>query len=199
MKKRSALNNRLTYGAFAAINLCVLGMFVTILSPIPIPERKDSLVAIAPKRLLGGAEIEKINLGIPTRVVVPSVGIDLPVKVGSYNAVDQTWTLDTLSAFYADRSVPVNDSNGSTLIYGHARSGLFGKLPEISSGATAQVFTDSGKVFSYIFTSSRQVQPDDTSIFVDSGAPVLALQTCSGPFDIYRTLVSFNLEKVTSV
>jgi len=199
MKKRSAIHTRLTYGAFAALNLCVLGMFVTILSPVPTPERKDTLVAIAPKRLAGGPELETINLGLPTRVIVPSVGIDLPVKIGSYNTADQTWTLDMQSAFYADRSVPVNDSNGSTLIYGHARGGLFAKLPEISSGATAQVYTDSGKVFSYIFASSRQVQPEDTSIFVNSGAPILALQTCSGPFDIYRTLVSFNLDKVTQV
>jgi len=199
MKNRSAFNNRLTYGAFAIINLCVLGMFIVILSPIPVPAPTAPLVAIAPKQLLSGPEVEKINLGIPIRIVVPSVGIDLPVKFGSYNSVDQTWTLDTESAFYADRSVPSNDSNGSTLIYGHARSGLFGQLPAIANGATAQVFTDSGKVFSYIFVSSRQVQPDDTSIFVNSGPPSLALQTCSGPFDIYRTLVSFNLQKVTPV
>jgi len=196
--KRLASTNRATYGVIAAINLCVFGMFAVILSPIPTRPPSQPFVAIAPKRL-SGPELVKINLGIPTRVVVSSVNIDLPVKMGSYNSADQTWTLDNQSAFYADRSVPANDSNGSTLIYGHARFGLFAKLPEIAEGATAEVYTDSGKIFSYTFASSRQVKPDDTSIFVNSGAPTLALQTCSGPFDIYRTLVSFNLSGVSSV
>ena len=196
--KGLALTHKATYSSIAVINLCVFGMFAVMLSPIPSPARNEPLVAIAPKGL-SGPELTKINLGIPTRVVVSSVNIDLPVRTGSYNSTDQTWTLDTQSAFYADRSVPVNDSNGSTLIYGHARFGLFARLPEISEGATAEVYTDSGKVFSYTFTSSRQVKPDDTSIFINSGAPTLALQTCSGPFDIYRTLVSFSLSEVSSV
>jgi len=196
--KRIASNAKSTYGVIAAINLCVLGMFAVMLSPIPIPARSQPFVAAAPPRL-SGPELVKINLGIPARVVVSSVGIDLPVKTGSYNTTDQTWTLDERSAFYADRSVPANDSNGSTLIYGHARFGLFAKLPEIGEGATAEVYTDSGKIFSYTFASSRQVKPDDTSIFVNSGKPTLALQTCSGPFDIYRTLVSFKLSGVSSV
>lgn len=197
MTKKSATNNRLIFGAIAAVNLCVLGMFVAILSPLPVPTHNEPVATISPKRLSVPAFVN-INLGIPNRVVVASVNIDLPVRVGSYNPTDQTWTLDMQSAFYADRSVPANDSNGSTLIYGHARSGLFAELPKITEGATAQVYTDSGKVFSYTFASSRQVKPDDTSIFVSSGAPILALQTCSGPFDIFRTLVSFNLSGVSS-
>ena len=198
MRRKSAINSRLVYGAIAAINLSVLGMFVVILSPPPALVQVEPVTAVTTKRL-SAPSLVKINLGIPTRVVVESVAIDLPVRTGSYDEATQTWTVDTQSAFYADRSVPVNDSNGSTLIYGHARDGLFAKLPEITDGATAQVFTDSGKVFTYTFASSRQVTPDDTSVLVASGAPTLALQTCSGPFDIYRTLVSFNLSGVSSV
>jgi len=198
MKKRQALSSRLAYSAISVINLCVVGLFVAIFLPQTTLVRTDTFVAVSPKRLTG-PELAKINIGIPTRVVVESVGIDLPVRTGSYDPSDNTWTLDTQSAFYADRSVPANDSNGSTLIYGHAQFGLFAKLPEIVGGATAQVYTDSGKVFTYTFASSRQVKPDDTSIFVNSGAPSLALQTCSGPFDIYRTLVSFNLSEVSTI
>jgi len=198
MRKKSAINSRLAYGAIAAVNLSVLGMFVAILSPPPALVQAQSIATVTAKRL-SGPELIKINLGIPTRVVVESVSIDLPVRTGSYDEATQTWTVDTQSAFYADRSVPVNDSNGSTLVYAHARDGLFAKLPEITDGATARVYTDSGKIFSYTFASSRQVAPEDTSVLVSSGAPTLALQTCSGPFDIYRTLVSFNLSGVSSV
>lgn len=197
MKRRHISNSRTVYAVIGAINLCVIGMFAVILSPPPTPLRVAPIATITPKRLSSSAFVG-IQLGIPTRVVVDSVGIDLPVQIGSYDISSQTWTLDTQSAFYADRSVPTNDSNGSTLIYGHARFGLFARLPEISEGATAKVYTDSGKVFAYTFASTRQVKPDDTSVFLTSGAPMLALQTCSGPFDVYRTLVSFNLSGVSS-
>jgi LPXTG-site transpeptidase (sortase) family protein len=197
MKKRGSRNSRLTYGAIAVMNLFVVGMFVAILFPEPAPVSFEPLASAAPKHLIVPAST-KINLGIPIRIIVPSVGIDLPVRTGSYDPTTQTWTLDTYSAFYADNSVPANDSNGSTIIYGHAQWGLFAKIPDITNGATAQVYTDSGKVFSYTFASTRKVKQDDTSVFVNSGAPMLTLLTCSGAFDAYRTLVSFNLSGVTN-
>lgn len=177
------------------MNLFLLGMFAVILFPEPKPI--GLLVSTASINITKPASLN-VTIGIPNRVVVPNVGIDLPVRMGSYDSASQTWTLDTSSAFYASNSVPANDNNGSTLIYSHARPGLFANLSDISSGMTAQIFTDSGKVFSYTFASTRQVKPDDTSVFVHSGAPTLTLLTCSGPFDAYRTLVSFNLSGVTT-
>lgn len=198
MKKKLASYRRSAYLSIGIINLCTAGMFLAILLPQPVAVYAQPILT-APEKKLSAPNLKNIALGIPNRVVVESVGIDLPVKTGSYDAATKTWTLDEASAFYADRSVPINDSNGSTLIYAHARFGLFAKLPEITNGSTALVYTDSGKVFSYQFESSRQVTPDDTSIFVATGPPTLALQTCSGPFDVYRTLVLFRLKEVSTV
>ncbi len=197
MKQRRLQNDRMVYSAIALMNLFVAGMFITILYPKPAPVISEPVAAIVRNKMPEPA-LAKINIGLPTRVIVPSVGIDLPVKMGTYDPSTQEWTVDTQSAFYADRSVPINDNNGKTLIYGHAQYGLFSRLPEITEGATADVYTDTGKVFSYTFQSSRQVTPDDTSVFTADGAPMLTLQTCSGPFDAYRTLVSFNLAQVSS-
>lgn len=196
MEKKRSGNDRFAYYAIAAINLCVALAFVAVLFPAPTPAQAEPVALVAPVRLKGGALTENINLGIPVRIVVPSVTIDLPVRTGSYDAATQTWTLDKQSAFYASNTVPVNDNNGSTILYAHAQWGLFAKIPDISTGATAQVYTDSGKVFSYTFASTRQVKADDTSIFVSTGPPMLTLLTCSGPFDTYRTLVSFTLSGV---
>ncbi|MES2630659.1 MAG: sortase [Patescibacteria group bacterium] len=197
MKKQRLKNDRMVYSAIALMNLFVVGMFITILYPEPAPIVREPVATVVRKKMPEPA-LAKIQLGLPTRIVVSSVGIDLPVQMGSYDPSTQTWTVDTQSAFYADRTVPVNDSNGSTLIYGHAQYGLFSRVPEIREGATAEVYTDTGKVFSYTFQSSREVTPDDTSIFVNTGPPMLILQTCSGPYDVYRTLVSFYLSGVSS-
>jgi sortase A len=195
MKMKGSRSSHLTYGAIAVVNLFLVGMFVAILFPEPAPVSFDTEASVAPRHLKEPA-VMKINLGIPTRIVVPSVGIDLPVQMGFYDPTTQTWTLDKSSAFYAVNSVPANDNNGATLIYAHAQNGLFVKLPDISQGATAQVYTDSGKIFSYTFASTRKVKPDDMSVFDNTGTPTLTLLTCSGVFDTYRTLVSFSFSGV---
>lgn len=186
--------NGAVYAALGTIHLCLLTMFAIVLQPAPQPV----LAAVGP----GEVSVEEVRTlpslkvakqGVPQRVLVPSVSIDLAVKPGSYEPENQTWTLDSVSAFYADRTVPANNRNGTTLLYGHGTSAVFGRIPEISEGAEAKVLTDTGLIFTYRFQSSRQVTPTDTSVLNSSGPPTLVLQTCSGPFDKYRTLVAFTL------
>ena len=133
------------------------------------------------------------TVGIPTRIIVPSLAIDLAVGVGSFNSADGSWTIDANKAYYAATSLPINNSNGSTLIYGHARSPIFGKLPKIQSQAEAVIYTDTGYVFHYNYASVKNVLPTDTSVFTADGPPTLVLQTCTGDWDAYRALYSFVL------
>lgn len=136
------------------------------------------------------------RVGFPTRIVLPSVGIDLEVTRGSYNINDGSWTLGNKKAYYADVSVPVNDSNGTTLIYGHAQTPVFAALTNLSSNATATVYSDSNYVFHYRFEYLKEVIPTDTSVFTEKGSPILVLQTCTGTFDSHRALYTFKLEEV---
>lgn len=188
-----AVNRSVFYSIFGVTNLLVgvtfyvLYVFHIDLSVVTFAMVNSSMrVNTPPHRLTA-------TTGLPTRIVVPSIGVDLNVGVGSYNPTDGTWTLDDERAFYANASVPANDNNGVTLIYGHARSSVFGRLNEVTDGGDATVYTDSGYVFHYVYESKQNVSPTDTSIMRIDGAPTLVLQTCSGPWDAYRTLVSFRL------
>lgn len=135
--------------------------------------------------------------GEPTHISVPSIGIELPVKSGNYNADAASWTIDHSGAFHADLSMPVNESNGTTLIYAHAQSGLFDTLPHLAPGAQATVTTNNGHTFLYTYVSVDQVTPNDTSVFRADGPPTLVLQTCSGDWSQYRDLYAFQLTKVS--
>jgi sortase (surface protein transpeptidase) len=92
--------------------------------------------------------------------------------------------------------VPANNNNGTTLLYAHGQDGLFGALPNIQPGALAQVYTNSGAIFSYNYTSMQQVEPSNTDIFSVNTLPNLVLQTCTGDWSQYRALYSFTLTKV---
>jgi LPXTG-site transpeptidase (sortase) family protein len=172
------------YSLVMTLNVIVAIMFRVVTLPPPAQVLYEVKLPSVPR-------IVSAISGTPTRIVIDSIAMDLPVGVGTYDPATDSWTLSDDQAYYADNSVPVNDSNGMTLIYGHARSSVFGALPNLQVGAIADIYTDNGRVFHYRYQSLSQVDPSDVSIFTSSGPPGLTLQTCAGAWDMYRSLYSF--------
>jgi LPXTG-site transpeptidase (sortase) family protein len=182
------------YSAAGLLNLAVGVMFYTVnITPVPV------LATTSPPPQPAMRKVTPATQGIPVRVVVPTAAIDLPVKVGSYNPDNASWDVDMDNAYYADVSMPVNNSNGTTLIYGHAQSAIFETLPQIQPDAEAIVYTDSGYVFHYQHTTSRLVVPTDVSVFTANGPPNLVLQTCIGVYSEWRGLYSFKLTSISKI
>lgn len=179
------------FGLIAGLNVAVGAMFYVVTLPPPVQ-------ASAPLLLLTPRVMKPLQ-GIPTRISIPSLRIDLPVATGSYDATTASWTVDATKAFYADMSVPINDQNGTTLIYGHAQAPVFAALPDIQPGAEAIVTTDTGYRFYYHYVSQREVAPTNTDVFDSGGPPTLVVQTCIGDWSAYRGLFSFTLDKVEKV
>lgn len=162
--------------------------------------------AIAKKQLSPSVQNQPLILsphvisGGPTRLVVPSATIDLQILPGNYDPATQSWTLSETNVHFANFSSPANDRSGTTFIYGHGTDAVLGKLgsnrPE--TGTVAQVYTDTGRVFTYELSEIRDFTPNDTSIIDDtsSGAPRLVLQTCTGMFSEWRTMFIFRFIKV---
>lgn len=198
MARRKKPNEKLTYVSIGVLNLCVALMFITVLWPHPPTQTLAVTYPVVISRALKEPPKAESIIGTPTRVEVPAVGIDSTVRAGDYDTQSKTWSIDTTSAFYATATVPVNNTNGTTLIYGHAGWGIFETLPAAQAEAEARISTSEGYTFIYTFESNRQVEPTDTSFMTSSGPPQLVLQTCSGAFDTYRTLVTFRLKGIVS-
>ena len=196
-KYRKPWNPR-DFFSILSINLCVLAMFAAILTPQPDPVwAVADVTTINAQPMISNDTARAVPItGTAVRVMVPSVGIDATVREGDYDSINKKWSIDSDSAFHANNTVPVNNTNGTTLIYGHAERAIFSKLLNVQSGAEAYVDTLDGNRFVYSFDSNTQVEPSDTSMLISSGSPKLILQTCSGPFDAYRTMVTFSLQKV---
>ena len=54
--------------------------------------------------------------GKPIRLQIPSVGVDLTVAEGKFNAQSKTWTLSNDKAHYAVSAPLANNSEGNTFI-----------------------------------------------------------------------------------
>jgi LPXTG-site transpeptidase (sortase) family protein len=130
--------------------------------------------------------------GVPNRIQIPSVGIDLKVIPGYYNAKDQSWTLSLNNAQWGAMTARPNNKEGLTFIYAHYRKNVFYTLPHVTQGSTAIVTTQNGHIFTYKFRGSTIVKPQNTNILSYKGKPILLLQTCSGVWYENRQLFVFD-------
>lgn len=128
----------------------------------------------------------------PTRVRVPSLGIDAPVFPVSISVSKGALAVPPLIhrlGWWLDGMAPGSRS-GATLIAGHVDSakagpGAFFRLHEARQGQSVQVTTQGGQTRTYRVVSV-QVMPKDrlpASIYSRRGRPRLVLVTCGGPFD----------------
>jgi LPXTG-site transpeptidase (sortase) family protein len=188
VRQLSALKWRLVPLVIAAVVLCIP------LAESALNHHQVSQAAQAAEVKLKSSKPAAVQ-GVPSRVIIPSLSIDLPVVSQSYSKAAQTWPVSPTDANYATETAPNNNTQGETLIYGHATRQIFGSLLNISPGAVVYVYTNNGHLFKYAYAGSQDVTPYKLSIIDDMArAPAgLKMITCDGPYFQYRHLMSFKL------
>jgi LPXTG-site transpeptidase (sortase) family protein len=134
--------------------------------------------------------------GKPVRIQIPSLGINLPVADGRFNAATKKWTLSNDKAHYAVKTPLPNNAAGNTFVYGHNRPGVFKKLAQIKLGEEAIITVEDGREFVYVFKGAYETDPNDDSVFNYQGPPMLTVQTCSGLWYQNRQLFTFDLKEI---
>lgn len=213
MRQSSAVYGKIRYFAvLLTINVMALAvMFTPSISPA-FPLSSDGSASPEPQVLAATetampplasndsaqneSQPERIIAGKPQRVVVDSLGIDLPVSDGYFSETTGEWTLGYDQAYFATPTVLANESYGSTLIYAHNLEGLFAPLHRIAPGATLTVYTDNDLIFRYTFRSSVDVAPGAVQSIESDGLPQVILQTCTGNWSERRSLFTFRFDGV---
>lgn len=132
--------------------------------------------------------------GIPYRITIPRLQIDLLVENGDY--FEKSWTSSKENALFATKSILPNNLKGNTIIYGHDTNNIFRSTDRLIKGDRALLYTDNG-IFEYDFTEWELVKPTDTSVFNYKGTSRLTLITCSGLTNDKRRLMYFKFYGVT--
>ena len=122
---------------------------------------------------------------IPTRIIIPSVSIDLPITIAPLK--NGYWIpSETTASFGEGSSLPTGNSN--TVIFAHAREGLFLPLRNVKEQDTVYVMTANSYV-SYTIETITEVKPTDVYTVKPTEDKRLTLFTCSGFLDQKRLLV----------
>lgn len=190
--------------------LALIGLMLTVIGLIgvvPALFSQDDAVLAASQTPVVAAPVEpqpapeapKTISGHPVRVEVPSVGVDMPVVDGFYDAKTGDWTLYEDKAQFGAMTTEPNDKSGQTFIYGHATQRVFGKLLNMQVGQEAYVTTSNGYKFIYKLKETQVVTPTNTGILNYTGAPRLLLQTCVGTFSESRKFFIFDFVRVEKI
>lgn len=119
------------------------------------------------------------------RIVIPNIGIDLPIIEA--NIVNGYWELSETTASHGMGSANPGEM-GNTVIFAHARDGLFLPLRNIKKDHKVYVLTQSSWQ-RYKVVEIKEVSPDKVEVIQPSKDERITLFTCSGFLDSKRLIV----------
>jgi LPXTG-site transpeptidase (sortase) family protein len=122
----------------------------------------------------------------PVRILIPNVSIDL--KVIDAQIVNGYWELSDNTASYGLGSGQPGEKN-NTVIFAHARQGLFYNLKDVKLNDVIYVFTKD-KWYRYKVNKITAVYPNQTEVIKPTTTQVLTLYTCTGFYDEKRLIVT---------
>ena len=121
----------------------------------------------------------------PIRIVIPSVGIDVPVAEA--RVVNGYWEVSDVSASHGAGSA-FPGTLGNTVIFAHAKEGLFLPLRNVKKTDRIYVFTPN-RWYQYRVESIVAVAPTETHMIRQTSDETITLFTCSGFLDTKRLVV----------
>ncbi len=155
-----------------------------LVSPIP----KDEMIFL-PKHQAVIKETLKF-------IAIPKINIFLALQMAKIQ--DDEWKLtNEKTAFFGEgTSFPGNP--GITVIFAHAKYGLFALLPLLKKDDTIMVMSNT-HIFFYKITENQIVFPDNISLLNSRGTNKLAILTCYGKQDANRIVFFGVLDKVVTI
>lgn len=151
-----------------------LTRFFTQVSVDEIPIRADANFNSTPT-------VEKV----PIQIIIPSLQIDLPISPS--RLIKGYWEVSEHTASYGLGSAPPGNV-GNTVIFAHAREGLFLPLKNITFGKDIYVLSPD-KWYQYRVDEIREVLPTDVYVVNKTEDNRLTLFTCTGFLDSKRLVV----------
>lgn len=180
-KKLLILQHPLVNKIFALIFISI-GLFVLMGNPYPkpVPSSKN------PIKINENLYKNQTTQNLPVRILLPNENID--INVTPSKIINGFWELSENTASYGEGS-GVPGQNGNTIIFAHAREGLFYNLKDVKINDTVYVFTKD-KWYRYKVNKITAVFPNQTEVIAPTKNQTLTLYTCTGFSDEKRLVIT---------
>ncbi len=136
-------------------------------------------------KLIGPKKTEN-QKNLPQRIIIPSISVDLPIALAP--VIKGYWKVYPDKAGFGDGSAFPGEK-GNTVIFAHARYGLFLSLQDIKVSDKVYILTGD-KWLSYKVKDIKTVLPNNLEVIAPTPDETLTLFTCSGFADSKRLIVT---------
>lgn len=178
-KKSKLIRDKVLGFILLCLALVVLLIPQSTFSPKKEMDKKNPITI--DKKLLESKKSEDM----PIRIIAPKVDID--IKITPSKVIDGYWEISEQDASYGLGSgLPGTASN--TVIFAHAREGLFYNLKDIKKDDIIYVFTKN-KWHRYKVNEIIAIFPDQKEVILPTKKETLTLYTCTGFNDEKRLVV----------
>lgn len=176
-----------TFGTF----LIVLGLLNLMIAAFLVWQRNT------PTRLSFKLdEVKSVGLTqtkrMPTILRLPSLHLELPIIPAILK--DYKWQATPVGVSYLVSSTLPGET-GNSIMYGHNWPNLLGRLSQVKSGDTLEVYFSDGTEHTFQIEFTTIVTPDETHILNQTSDQRLTLYTCTGFLDRQRFVVTAILKK----
>lgn len=124
---------------------------------------------------------------VPVGLMIPELGISLPVSLASIDA--GKWEKTSQGISYLMTSTKPGE-RGNSIFYGHNWPNLLGKLPNIQKGNRISVAFSNGDRRDFFVANTSVVTADQTHVLEESDDARLTIYTCTGLLDEKRFVVT---------
>lgn len=184
LRQGQKTGNLITSRLFLGISLVILGAILVF--GRSGGRSLENSFANEPVKVEGFNEVKRQEDKEPLRVIIPTAGIDLPVKRAEI--IRGYWEVfpDT-AAWGAGSGYP--GEAGNQVVFAHAREGLFLPLKDVRIDDKVYIFTKDGW-FDYKITEIKDVYPNQIEVVAPTDDETLTLYTCTGYQDSKRLIVT---------
>lgn len=162
---------------------------------VPLPYTTQDMERSAPESDFlaprqGGATAQVLVAPEPTRLLIPAIGLDTPIK--EVFIVDGAWEVADYAAGYL-HTTALPGEKGNAVLAGHAgmRGAVFRDLGALGQGA--DIYADAGGWrYHYRVRETQSVLPTQIEVLAPTDTPVLTLLTCTN-WDTQRLVVVADL------
>lgn len=123
---------------------------------------------------------------LPLRIIIPNAEINTNIKESYIEK--GTWQVHKKYAGFGLGSSFINEENGNSIIFAHARKNLFKTLDKAKVGSEVIVMGQD-KIYTYVVTKRDLISPKEVEVVTSGRETNLTLFTCNGDFDEERLVI----------
>jgi LPXTG-site transpeptidase (sortase) family protein len=142
--------------------------------------------SVSASKVLGEARSVETGQSWPKTIYIPKINKTLGISAGVVS--DNRWTISETGVSYLS-TTPVPGSAGNSVLYGHNKQDIFGKLVELQKDDVIYVVLGNGNFAKYSVVETKQVKPNQVEILNNTSDSRLTIYTCTGFLDSARFVV----------